>query len=516
MAPFFVGVRDMSGQPTPLVPAEPVFDLLVIGGGINGLGIARDAAGRGLSVLLCEQNDLGSGTSSTSSGLIHGGLRYLEQGNFRLVAESLAEREVLLHVAPHLIRPLRFVLPHDHSQRPAWLIRLGLLLYDHLGKRRVLPGSQALDLTDSPLAAGLRPAFRRGFSYWDCQVFDARLVVANAIDAHERGAVILTRTRCLAATRDQNRWRVRLSDTTTGREWTVVARLVINAAGPWAGQVLTDVLRHSGAERLRLVKGSHIVVPRVHDGDHGLILQNPDRRVVFVLPYERQFSLIGTTDVPFSGDPAAAVASDQEVGYLCAAASRYLARPVTAADVVTSFAGVRPLHDDRAGNPAAVTRDYQLELDAPPGQAPLLTVFGGKLTSYRVLAERVLERVAGVLGRPSGPAWAPAWTAKAVLPGGEDPAESQAALTQCQDWLPAGLAERWARLYGARAGAVLGGARALADLGRGFGGGLYAREVAWLREHEFARNAEDILFRRTRLGLVLSKHQRDALAKWLN
>ena len=470
------------------------FDLLVIGGGINGTGIARDAAGRGLSVLLTERGDLACGTSSASSKLVHGGLRYLEHGQFRLVRESLAERELLLRAAPHLVRPLRFVLPHDREHRPGWLIRLGLALYDHLGGTGSLPGSRAVRLAGSPLGAGLRPELVRGFTYWDGWVPDARLVVANAIDAAERGAVILTRTPCLAAGREGALWRVELA----GR--TVQARRLVNAAGPWAGRVLGAVLGRPGGERLRLVKGSHIVVPRLHDGDHALIVQNADRRVVFALPYEESFTLIGTTDLPFSGDPADADVSDAEIAYLCTAVNRVLARPITPAAVTDRFAGVRPLYDDGRADPSRVSRDYVLALEGGEGEAPLLTVFGGKLTTYRRLAERAVDRLL-----PGSRCW----TAGAVLPGGEG-------APALPDWLAPALARRLARSYGSRAGAVLGEARGLADLGRDFGGGLSEREVTWLIEREFARSAADILWRRSKLGLVLTGAQRAELARWLN
>ena len=382
-----------------------MFDLLIVGGGINGVGIARDAAGRGLSVCLVEQDDLASHTSSASTKLIHGGLRYLEYYEFRLVREALAERERLLAIAPHIIWPMRFVLPQSpksssSASRPAWMLRAGLFLYDHLGGRRVLPPSRALRLDGTGLGAGLQPGVSRGFAYSDCWVEDSRLVVLNAMDAAERGAAIRTRTRLVSARRGNGHWNAVLLDRGTGAQDEVQAAMLVNAAGPWVADVLAGALGQNSASRTRLVKGSHVVVPRLYEGEHAYLLQNPDGRVVFVIPYEGAFSLIGTTDLPWTGDPTDVAISPDEAAYLCQSAARWLTRPVTPADMVWSYAGVRPLHDDGAASASAVTRDYVLELDAPPDQAPALSVFGGKITTYRRLAEAALAKL-----QSRGPSW---------------------------------------------------------------------------------------------------------------
>ncbi|MGE0725013.1 MAG: glycerol-3-phosphate dehydrogenase [Alphaproteobacteria bacterium] len=490
-----------------------IHDLLVIGGGINGAGIARDAAGRGLDVLLVERDDLAAATSSASSKLIHGGLRYLELYEFRLVREALAEREVLLAMAPHIIWPLAFVLPHVPSLRPSWMIRAGLFLYDHLGGRRRLPGSRGVDLSYSPLGAGLRDDLRKGFVYSDCWVDDARLVVLNARDAADRGAAVRTRTECLSARRTEGRWEARLRDRRDGTETTVAARVLVNAAGPWADRVAGGVIGDNAVRPLRLVKGSHIVVPRVHDCDHALILQNDDRRVVFVIPYEGAFSLIGTTDVPVEGDPSAPRIDADEVRYLCAAASRFLARPVTPGDVVWSYSGIRPLQDDGAGNPSAVTRDYTLELDAPDGAAPALHCYGGKITTYRRLAESAMAKLA-----PALPGLAPAWTAGAPLPGGDMPGADfdrfAADLARRHPGLPPLSLRAIARRHGTRADALIAEAKDAGDMGPWFGS-LSAREIDWLRRTEWAESADDILWRRTKAGLHLDDDGRAAVARHL-
>ena len=489
-------------------------DLLIIGGGINGTGIARDAAGRGLSVVLCEQDDLAAATSSASSKLIHGGLRYLEHFPFRLVRESLSEREVLLANAPHLARPMRFVLPHDASLRPGWLIRAGLFLYDHLGERRRLPASRAVDLSAAPEGAPLRPQLRKGFVYTDCWVDDSRLVVLNALGAAERGATILTRTRFDSARRVGGAWEATLRDRRGGAESKARARILVNAAGPWVDPVIEEALGARRAKPLRLVKGSHIVVGRLYEGDHAYVLQNTDRRVVFAMPYEDRFTLIGTTDIAFDGEPGAARIDAAEVAYLCDSVGHAFANPVTPDDVVWSYTGVRPLCDDGPHDPARITRDYRLDLDARPGRAPLLSVLGGKITTHRRLAEQVLRRLA-----PFSPGMSGAWTAGAPLPGGDLPgADFGRFLDEFRrerPWLPAGIALRYARAYGSRAPAVLGDARAMGDLGRDFGAGLSAREVAYLARSEWARTGDDILWRRSKLGLHTPGGTAAAIDAWL-
>ncbi len=488
------------------------FDLLVVGGGINGAGIARDAAGRGLSVLLCEKGDLAGATSSASSKLIHGGLRYLEYGEFRLVREALAEREVLLRNARHIVRPLRFVLPHDRRLRPRWMIRAGLFLYDHLGGRRELPGTETIDCKRHAYGAPLRPGLGTAFVYSDCWVDDARLVVLNARDAAKRGATILTRTELVAARREGDRWHGRLALAEGGVKH-VAARILVNAGGPW----VSEVLRRCGIARahaeLRLVKGSHIVVPRRYDGPQAYLLQHDDRRVIFVLPYEEAFTLIGTTEIPYAGDPGRVAIDADETRYLCAAVSQWLSRRVEPADVVWSYAGVRPLHDDHAAQAAAVTRDYLLDIDAEG--APILSVFGGKITTYRRLAEHALAKQAGALAGAGG-----AWTAAAPLPGGDlspgGSAALAAALVGQLPWLAQGMARRLAASYGGEAWHLLDGVRQQRDLGECFGGDLTARELDWLIAEEWARTAEDVLWRRSKLGLRLSAAAQAAVASYLD
>ncbi len=491
-----------------------IFDLLIIGGGVNGAGIARDASGRGLRVLLVEIDDLASATSSTSSKLIHGGLRYLEHFEFRLVREALAEREVLLSIAPHIIWPLRFVLPHVADLRPAWMIRLGLWLYDHIGGRSVLPGSHGVDLRASSFGRGLRPELAKGFVYSDCWVDDARLVVLNARDAADHGARIRVRTGLASARRENGVWRAVLADVDQGISREARARAVVNAAGPWARDVLTGALGRNTPARLRLVKGSHIVVPRQYEGEHALILQNDDRRIVFVIPYEGRYSLIGTTDVTYDGEARGVAISDGETRYLCRAVNRYLAMAVAPSDIVWSYAGVRPLYDDGKSSVSEVTRDYVLELDAPNDAAPLLTVFGGKITTYRRLAEQALDALAPYL-----PGLPPPWTAAAPLPGGDIPGGDFARfaddLGRRFAWLDHGQLRGLARRHGTRALKILDGARAREDLGRHFGAGLYAREVEWLRQEEWARTADDILYRRTKFGLHVSAEERTELAEYI-
>lgn len=494
-------------------PEAPV-DLLIVGGGINGAGIARDAAGRGLSVLLCEQDDLASHTSSASTKLIHGGLRYLEYYEFRLVREALIEREVLLAAAPHIIWPLRFVLPHVKGLRPAWMIRLGLFLYDHLGGRKKLPGCESLNLTRHVAGAPLSGGLRKGFAYSDCWVQDARLVVLNAMDARARGADIRTRTEFVDATRADGVWQARLRNRRTGALSQVRARALVNAAGPWCEEVLRARAGAQSQAQIRLVKGSHIVVPRLFDHDYCYIFQNPDNRIVFAIPYERDFTLIGTTDLDYSGDPGAVRISDDEISYLCTLANRYFDRQVGPGDVVWSYSGVRPLYGDDAKSASAVTRDYVLDLDTTGGQAPLLNIFGGKITTYRRLAEQALSKLCGALGRADAP-----WTAGAPLPGGSLPDGDfeafVAGLKQRYSWMPDRLRYRLARNYGTMIAEIVGEAAALDDLGRCFGADLYEAELRYLVAQEWALEAEDVLWRRSKLGLRVPADAVPAIQAWL-
>lgn len=483
---------------------EADVDMFVIGGGVNGAGVARDAAGRGLSVMLCEQGDLAGATSSASSKLIHGGLRYLEYYQFRFVRDALIERETLLGVAPHIIRPLRFILPWEKGLRPLWMIALGLFLYDQLGPRKRLAPSKRLDLRKSPEGAPLATRLTAGFSYSDCAVDDSRLVALNALDARERGAEVRTRTRCATARRDRGLWRITLQNTQDRTERTVTARALVNAAGPWASDILNTVCSLDAGKKLRLVKGSHIVAPRLYDGDHAYILQNADRRVVFVMPYAEDFSLIGTTEIPFKGDPAKAAIGSDEIAYLCEAVSRYFKTPLEPSAIVHSFSGVRPLYDDKAASDSAATRDYVLDLDQPPGEAPVLSVLGGKITTYRRLAEDAVEALSPHL-RPPRPE---PWTADAPLPGGDmEDGDFDRFLHQLRarrPWLPAALAMRLAHGYGTRVEKILRGARGAADLGEDFGAGLSQAEIDYLIDQEWALTAEDVLWRRSKLGLRLS------------
>ena len=490
------------------------YDLLVIGGGINGAGIARDAAGRGLKVLLVEKDDLASATSSASSKLIHGGLRYLELYEFRLVREALAEREVLLSLAPHIAWPLTFVLPHDSSLRPSWMIRAGLFLYDNLAPRSKLAGSRGLDLRRDPAGTPLKESFTRGFAYSDAWVDDSRLVVLNAIDAKERGATVRTRCRFVEARPENGGWSATLQPQ-GGPAETVAAPILVNAAGPWVDEVLRGGLQRRGPPNLKLVKGSHVVVPRLHDGPQAYILQNPDRRIVFVIPYERHFSLIGTTDQFFEGDPAGVAITPEEISYLCGSANRFLKREIGPADVVWSYSGVRPLYDDASGNPSAMTRDYVFDIEAGEGHPAVLSVFGGKITTYRRLAEHAMEKLRPLLPGLSGP-----WTGTAPLPGGDfargDFERFLGELCRERPWLPADLARRLARAYGTRIARLLEGASSLADLGADLGAGLTEREAGYLVENEWARTPEDILWRRSKLGLHGGAELESRLAAWMS
>lgn len=471
------------------------YDLLVIGGGINGAGIARDAAGRGLSVLLAESGDLASATSSASSKLIHGGLRYLEQYEFRLVAEALAEREILLRVAAHLASPLRFVMPHVPQLRPRWMIRLGLFLYDHLARRSLLPASRPVRLDAPPYRHNLRPELRHGFAYSDCRVDDARLVVANVVDAAARGAQVRVRTACLRARRSAGEWSATLS---SGEE--IGARAIANAAGPWAKQVLNGCLGQPSADELRLVQGSHVVVPALYEGEHAFILQNDDRRVIFMIPFEDRFTLLGTTEVPIEADPEKARATDDEVRYLCRAAGRYLKDPVSPSQVLWRYSGVRPLYDDGSRDPSAVTRDYTLRLDDEQGRAPVLSVFGGKITTYRRLAEHAVDRLARYFPQARA-----AWTAHAPLPGSDfsDRAQAYAALRTRYPKLAPEVLRGVFRRHGALAASVLGDG----EVGEHYGAGLTEREVRHFVEREWARTSEDVLWRRSKAGLHMDAAQ---------
>ncbi|WP_428027389.1 glycerol-3-phosphate dehydrogenase [Altererythrobacter sp.] len=483
------------------------YDLLIIGGGINGVGIARDAAGRGARVLLVEKDDLASHTSSASTKLIHGGLRYLEHFEFRLVRESLIERERLLRIAPHIIWPLRFVLPHDAGLRPKWMLRLGLFLYDNLGGRKLLPGTRTVDLHAPPHGQILEDRLVKGFEYSDCWVQDARLVVLSAMDARERGADIRTHTECTGLKRSSDGWTATLRSE-TGEE-NVKARIVVNAAGPWVDGVLDTAIPGKSHRNLRLVKGSHLIFPKLYDGRHAYIFQNRDNRIVFAIPYEHKFTLVGTTDMLFEDDPNSVEISDSEASYLCDAVNEYLRRDVSPQDAVWSYAGVRPLYDDHSKSNSTVTRDYVFELDEGGG-APILSIFGGKLTTYRKLAEHALEKLGGLGGE--------AWTADTPLPGGDiDPARFDSFFAECMasyPWFgPEGVL-RLARAYGTRIDRVLGNARGLEDLGAHFGGDLYEAELEYLLREEFAQSAEDVLWRRSKLGLHLDKAAQRKVTEW--
>ena len=482
------------------MPSEP-FDLAIIGGGVNGCGVARDAAGRGLSVYLCEQNDLASGTSSWSTKLIHGGLRYLEHYEFRLVREALIERETLWRIAPHIIRPLRFVLPYTDGLRPAWLLRMGLFLYDHLGGRKLLPPTRTLDLTKDEAGKPLRPGFRRAFEFSDCAVQDTRLVVLNAMDARERGAIIETRTRLVGATRDDEGWTLGLSGEDGVK--TVRARALVNAAGPWVADVLANRIRVNAADKIRLVQGSHIVVRKLYEHDRCYMFQNADGRIVFAIPFDGDTTLIGTTDRDYTGEPGDVAITGEEIDYLCEAASEYFAQPVTREQIVWTFSGVRPLYDDGASKAQELTRDYVLRLDdAVPG-APMLSIFGGKITTYRKLAEAVLDELREFL--PERSYGRAGWTATEALPGGNfAPDRFDEELTAFQRRYPFLARDEARRIFGAyglAADAWLGDARSADDLGERFPCSVTEAELSYLVEREFARTGDDVLWRRSRLGL---------------
>ncbi|WP_244517399.1 glycerol-3-phosphate dehydrogenase [Janthinobacterium sp. YR213] len=498
-------------------------DVLVVGGGINGAGIARDAAGRGLSVVLCEKDDLAAHTSSASTKLIHGGLRYLEYYEFGLVRKALIEREVLLRSAPHIMWPLRFVMPHAQGQRPAWLIRAGLFLYDMLAKREILPGSSGIDLTRHAAGKPLKPEFKRGFVYSDGWVDDARLVVLNAIDAADKGAHVLTQTRCTALEREGASWLATLQHA-GGRQTMVRARSVVNAAGPWTAEFLQQAAPGGQGRHLRLIKGSHIVVKRLFEHDHAYIFQHPDGRIVFAIPYEHDFTLIGTTDLDYHGDSGKVEIDDEEIRYLCELSSYYFSKPIVPADVMWTYAGVRPLVEDAAADAKAVTRDYRFELDQEG--APLLSVFGGKITTFRKLAEEALDVLEPLLVPEQGKRRR-AWTEQACLPGGDvygavpqnravrEFGQFVQGLQREYAWLPAALVARYARAYGTRIHVLLEGRADVAAMGEEIAAGLYAAEVEYLRRHEWAVSAADILWRRSKLGLHLPRETADRLDAWL-
>ncbi len=487
------------------------FDLIVIGGGINGVGIARDAAGRGLKVLLCEKDDLAQGTSSRSGKYIHGGLRYLEYYEFRLVREALNEREVLLNAAPHIVWPMRLVLPHSPEQRPAWFIRLGLFLYDHLGGRKTLPGCRRINLRTSPEGDVIKEDFKLAFEYSDCWVDDARLVVLNAVDASARGAMVLTRTEATSARRVDGQWQVEFKNQ-NGETLRATSKVIANAAGPWVEKVINGVFSQNSRRHIRLVKGSHIITKKFWRGDHAYVFQNHDKRIMFINPYQGDLALIGTTDIPFDGRAEDVAIDDNEIDYILASVNRYAESGLTRADVLHSYSGVRPLYDDNAANPSAVTRDYVFEIEGAP---PVLSVFGGKITTYRKLAEHAMRDL-----RKHFPQMGDDWTARETLPGGDiansDFENFVDGLKQQHPWLPPELAQSLARRHGTRVTSILAEAKSLSDLGRQFGSGLCEAEVRYLIATEWALTAADILDRRTKVGLRLSQTERDKLQSWLD
>ena len=485
-------------------------DLIVIGGGINGAGIAADAAGRGLSVLMLEGQDLACATSSASSKLIHGGLRYLEHYEFRLVSEALAEREVLLKMAPHIAFPMRFRLPHRPHLRPAWMIRTGLFMYDHLGKRTSLPASTGLHFGADSV---LKPEIVRGFEYSDCWVDDARLVLANAQMVTRKGGEVKTRTRATKATRENGVWVVEAQDIDTGETFTWRAKGLVNATGPWVKTFFDEGLELPSPYGIRLIKGSHIVVPRVHTQKQAYILQNEDKRIVFVIPWMDEFSIIGTTDVEYHGDPKAVQIDDKEINYLLNVYNAHFKKSLSKEDIVWTYSGVRPLCDDESDSPQAVTRDYTLDIHDENGKAPLLSVFGGKLTTYRKLAEHALDKLERYY-----PNIGPAWTKESRLPGGDiggDRDDYAAKLRRRYGFLTESLARRLARTYGSNSDLVLGEATSVSDLGEDFGHEFYEAELRYLADHEWVKCAEDALWRRTKLGMWLDEEQQTRVSQWL-
>lgn len=492
---------------------EPV-DIFVIGGGINGAGIARDAAGRGLSVVLCEKDDLAQGTSSRSGKLVHGGLRYLEYFEFRLVREALIEREVLMNSAPHIIWPMRFVLPHSPQDRPAWVVRLGLFLYDHLGGRKKLPGTRSLDLRHDPEGAPLLDRYTRGFEYSDCWVDDSRLVVLNALDASERSAIVLTRHEAVQARREDGLWTITVRNVWTDATEEYRAKALVNAGGPWVTDILTRVAGANSSRNVRLVKGSHIIVPKFWEGPQAYLVQNNDKRVIFVNPYEGDKALIGTTDIPYEGGAENAAIGEEEIAYLIDVVNRYFKEKLRREDVLATFSGVRPLFDDGRGNPSAVTRDYVFDLDETGG-APLLNIFGGKITTFRELAERGMHRM-----KKFFPQMGDDWTRTSPLPGGEIGGSDIDAfsdnLKSKYPWMPHEIRAHYRRHYGARTARVVGDAASLEDLGRYFGGHLYEAEARYLIATEWALTPEDVLFRRTKEYLHMTEAEQGDFALWFD
>jgi len=502
------------------------YDIFIIGGGINGCGIARDAIGRGYSVYLCEEDDLASGTSSQSTKLIHGGLRYLEYYEFRLVHEALTEREILWKLAPHIIHPLRFILPHHKDLRPAWLLRLGLFLYDHIGGRKKLPPTSTLDLSSDPEGKPLSQDYKKGFEYSDCAVDDARLVLLNALDASERGASINTRTKCINMQRHGDYWALTVEDQLSKKQSKINARVLINASGPWADKVLSRLNPTKTANNIRLVQGSHIIVPKIYDHKKCYIFQNKDKRIIFAIPYHDKFTLIGTTDHEYEGDPRKTVITPEEIDYLCDSANRYFKHQISADDIVGTFVGVRSLYNDGASEAQEATRDYVLRVDSPEQTnnpertktAPMINIFGGKITTYRCLAETMMEKIEGILEKNNNQNKGK-WTKTAPLPGGDfaidDFDQVCEQLHKDYGFLSKEEAKRYIKLYGTRARNFLKNAKSYPDLGESFGHGLYQREVEYLISTEWAVTAEDILWRRTKLGLLFTPAQTKKLSDWL-
>ncbi len=492
----------------------PDYDLCIIGGGINGTGIARDAAGRGLSVLLVEAGDLASATSSASTKLIHGGLRYLEYYEFGLVRESLREREILLNIAPHLVRPLEFILPHDRAQRPRWLIRLGLFLYDRLGGRKKLRASKSVNLKKTSYGIPLQPQFTRAFSYYDCRVDDSRLVMVNAMDAARAGAEIRTHTACTRMIPAGQGWSIHLHNLEAGNDYEISAGMVVNAAGPWArGLVDMSGLMAESVPAIRLVKGSHIIIPRAYEGEHAYILQQPDKRIVFVIPYEKNHTMIGTTEVDYTGDPSQAVISDFEIEYLCEAFNRTFKSRIEAGDVLWTYSGVRPLFDDGENSATSVTRDYRIH-HHKEFPKPLLSIFGGKLTTYRTLAEKTVTRLLELAGHTTL-----SWTGSEALPGGNIPQGDFEKFFEAQlrkySWLSYDIVRRYASAYGTCMDRFLDGASKPEDLGRHYGDNVYEAEIVYLVKMEFAKTVEDILWRRSKLGMHITPETAQAIERAL-